>query len=64
MPARRSLSYADAGVSIAEAERAAAKIKKLPARSAARARRVLDEINEPSYEIGVVAKRRRRVVYE
>ena len=34
------------------------------ARSSARARRVLDEINEPVYEIGVVAKGRRRVVYQ
>ena len=34
------------------------------ARSATRARRVLDGINEPAYEIGVVAKGRRRVVYE
>ena len=36
----------------------------VPARSAARARRVLKEMNEPAYEIGSVAKGRRRVVYE
>ena len=36
----------------------------VPARSAARARRVLDEMNQPTYEIGVVAKGRRRVVYQ
>ena len=36
----------------------------VPARSAARARRVLDGINEPAYEIGVVGKGRRRVVYQ
>ena len=36
----------------------------VPGRSAARARRVLDEMNQPAYEIGVVAKGRRRVVYQ
>ena len=39
-------------------------ITAVPARSAARARRVLDEMNQPAYEIGVVAKGRRRVVYQ
>ena len=39
-------------------------IAAVPARSAARARRVLDEMNQPTYEIGVVAKGRRRVVYQ
>ena len=39
-------------------------IAAVPGRSAARARRVLDEMNQPAYEIGVVAKGRRRVVYQ